>query len=255
MAPGGAILMLALSWGPSLAADVEAAGAVDASDPAAVPEVCDGLPLQVEALGGETFVGAFVIIEDDVLALSTRQGIVEIPIPVITNVVVDGLSYSRDAFLEGVRLWAEAVRAEALRTPSPLVVGGLSVLWAGAGPAALGDWDAFLAYTVLETSFIGAGAVMVANEQYGPLLPLAALDVLLHVWAGSDAVRESRRRRRRMRLATAAMPVSAIGDMRGPGVVVTFVVGGSGAAVSKGAIPTSGACTEPGLTAHCSFPY
>ncbi len=234
----------------------EAAAAAEVEEPgAAFPTVRDGLPLQIVALGGQRFDGAFVAIEGEALAISTREGLVELPLPIVVSVEVEGVEYSREAFLEGVHAWALMAKAQALSTPPPALVGASSVLWAGAGPAMLGDWDGFLAYTVLEASFIGAGAVMVWNEQYGPLLPLAALDLFLHIWAGTDAVREARRRRRRAKLATTLSLAPAGERSLGLGLAITIGPSGSGSAVSEGGLRSCDPHLSTALTGDCSLPY
>ncbi len=178
----------------------------EASAEAAVPVIRDGIGLVVEVIGGERYEGAFVGLAQERLKLSTHDGLIELPVPVLVGVEVEGAPYSVEAFREGVRAWGRALVDASVRTPRPVVVVGLSVLWAGAGPAALGQWKSAGAYSLLEASFLGAGAVMIANEQYGPLLPLAALDGLLHVWAATDSAREARRRRARAHLAVAVLP-------------------------------------------------
>ncbi len=228
------------------------------SDPAPAPVVAsDGIPvlrsgiaLELEVVGGERYQGAFVGLEDPMLLLSTSEGVEELPMPVVLEVSVEGQPYSPEAFLEGVQRWGQVLVDEAVRVPPPLLVGGLSVLWAGAGPAALGDRKAAFAYSILELSFIGAGAVMISNDQYGPLLPLAALDGLLHFWAVSESVRESKRRRSRAKLAlTPTVGASgAGGDALGIGLWLH-----AGAPASSGP-SVVGPCVEPGLTGPCTLP-
>ncbi|MFH1466245.1 MAG: hypothetical protein ABIO70_17810 [Pseudomonadota bacterium] len=225
--------------------------AVAAAD---VPALRLGLPLVVSVLGGERLEGAFVAYERDRLVLSTREGQKEIGLPLILSVEVEGSSFTPEAFVEGVRRWSEAQRLDALSTPPPVLVGGASVLWAGAGPAMLGRWDSFLAYSIVEGALLGAGAVMVARGQYGPLLPLAALDVLVHGWAAGDSVHEARRRRRRANALVGFVPFSDSGD-GGFAVGFTLTARGSGDADSASSSQAEAALPAAALTAPGPFPY
>ena len=256
------IPVLAAAW---LTHGGPASAAMDAQDvpadanppgrPSAIPVLAAGTPLELEVVGGQRYEGAFVGIEDPILQLSTRDGVVDIPLPAVVVVNIDGVPYSTEAFREGARQWGQALLDEALRVPHPFLAGASSVLWAGAGPAVLGDRKSAFAYTILEISFIGAGAVMISNEQYGPLLPLAALDVMLHVWAGAESVRESKRRRSRAKLVLAPAVVTLGGSTPVVGLGLVLRAGAPESSVSKGALPSSASCGEPGLTGPCSFPY
>jgi hypothetical protein len=248
---------LALLLAPALAGaqqpPLEPVSELDA--PAArVPVLHSGIGIEIEAMGDLRYEGAFSGMDEQMLLLSTREGVLEIPMPVVLNVLVEGDPYAPDAFIEGVRRWGQEMIDQAVRTPRPVLVGGLSVVWAGAGPAALGQWKSAAAYSLLEVSFIGAGAVMIANEQYGPLLPLGALDALLHVWAVSDSVRESRRRRSRAQLAV--LPRLALSDHAEPelGVGLVLRIGGPATPATHTALPWALASGEPGLTGACSLP-
>jgi len=225
---------------PCLADPAIGSQAQAASAEPAVPEIRAGIELVAVALGGERFSGSFVAIEEGSLQLSTRQGPRAIPLPILTAVEIGGQSYAPEPFLEGVRQWSAALREQALSTPPPLLVGTLSLLWSGAGPAALGDWDGFVTWSLLEAALLGAGAVMVVNEQYGPLLPLAALDLMLHGWSAGESVGEARRRRRRAETVVSFAPVAgSLGDgSRGIGAALVVQFGGPPSAV--GAAPADG---------------
>jgi hypothetical protein len=249
------VAVMALLLAPRVEADPAAVRAEDSplAEPA-VPTIHSGLRLEVEAIGAVRYEGAFSGMGDEHLLLSTRDGVVEIPMAVVLSIEIGGVSYGPEAFTEGARRWGQAMLDEAVRTPRPVLVGGLSVLWAGAGPAALGNWKSAAAYSVLEASFLGAGAVMIANEQYGPLLPLAALDALLHAWAAGDSVRESRRRRSRADLAIAPLGQPVGATEQGLGVALVLRIGGPPAAQAGMGRAPADACVEPGLTGACSFP-
>lgn len=223
-------------------------------DAAAAPEVRLGVPLAVVVLGGERFEGAFVAWEHDHLVLSTRDGQKEIGQPLIEAVEVDGVDCTPQAFLEGIRRWSEAQRLDALSTPPPALVGGACVLWAGAGQAILGNWKAFLAYSVVEASFVGAGGVMIARGQYGPLLPLAALDVLVRGWAVGDGVHEARLRRRRADAFVVLAPLPGSGDA-GPAAGLAVVARWPSHEATGEAPTTPGGASSVGLTASGLFPY
>lgn len=256
------VLVSTLAWPRSSGSEVEApelviaaVGVADANHPhPTVPSLRSGIPLVVEVIGGQRYEGAFVGLRANHLRVSTHDGLLEVPVPVITAVSVQGVSYEPEAFLEGVQRWGQELAEQAVRVPPPALVACSSVLWAGAGPALLGDWQAFAAYSLLEASFLGAGAVMIVNEQYGPLLPLAALEVLLHGWAAGDSVRESRRRRSRAELAVMPTLHPASGSAPVVGLGLALHVGAPASAVYTGVLPWSDACSVPGLTGPCSFP-
>jgi hypothetical protein len=222
---------------------------------ASAPVLYDGIEMDVSALGQVRYSGAFAGMADDQLRLSTPDGVVEVPMPVIEQVTISGVVYGPDEFSEGLRRWGQQLLDEVARVPHPALVGGLSVVWSGAGPAALGDWKGALSYTLLEGCFVGAGAVMVIEEQYGPLLPLAALDLLLHVWAVSDSVRESKRRRARAALAVGPLALPAAGSEHPMGLGFSVTFGPPPGNAAKGTWTLDDSCTEMGLTGACSFPY
>jgi len=191
------VALLAASLGAGELAASEDAPASAGPAPA-MPALCVGLPLLVTVVGGGRFEGAFVSFGEDHLRLSTRDGVIGIAFPLVVSVGVGEGEVPPEVFLAAVRSWSEAARGEALASPPPALVGGASLLlWAGAGPAILGEWKRFAAYSVLEGALLGAGGIMLAKGQYGPLLPLGALDALVRGWAGAEAVDEARRRRRR----------------------------------------------------------
>jgi hypothetical protein len=223
-------------------------------DATAAPEVRLGIPLTVEVLGGERFDGAFVAWEHDLLVLTTRDGQKRIGLPLILSVEVEGDVCTPQAFLEGVRRWSEAQRLDALGTPAPVLVAGASVLWAGAGPAMLGRWKSCLAYSLVEASLLGAGGVMVAKGQYGPLLPLAALDVLVRAWAVGDSVHEAQRRRRRANAFVGLAPLPGAGS-QGSMTGVAVVAHWPAKADSPADSPVPPAPSPVGLTAAGPFPY
>ena len=214
-----------------------------------------GIPLDVEVIGGQHYVGAFAGLLDEKLQVSTHDGVVEVPLPVVVAVLVEGVSYAPEPFLLGVQRWGQELVEQAVRVPRPALVACSSALWAGAGPALLGDWKGFAAYSLLEVSFLGAGAVMIVNEQYGPLLPLAALEGLLHVWAAGDSVRESKRRRARAELALLPTLVPGEGSSATLGLGLAVHLGAPTTVGPQGTIPRTGACVETGLTGPCPFPY
>ena len=224
-----------------------------------VPELREGLPLQVSLLGGQTVQGAFATVEGEVLRLATPEGVLDLPFALVTELRVDGQPYPPEAFLEGVRRWSAGAASEARSGPPPVLVGVASALWAGGGPALLGQWRSCLAYSAVESCLIGAGAIMVARGQYGPLLPLAALDVLLHAWSGAESVTAARRQRRRARALGAVDLALGVGPGGGgtPGLTLGVRVGSrEGAGVLGNAGPGAlGACSAPGLTEPCPFPY
>jgi hypothetical protein len=86
-------------------------------------------------------------------------------------------------------------------SPPPWSAGLASGLWAGGGPALLGDWRTCLGYTAVELGLIGAAALFVHERQYGNLVPTLLIDGLLRAHAVSASTSEARRRRRIKELA------------------------------------------------------
>lgn len=247
-------LGLSLASPPLLASEPEPAPGSQVAPEEAVPRIRSGLPLELELLGDQRYEGAFVGVEEKQLLLSTYDGLIRLPLPALVAVTIEGWRYSPEAFLQGTQRWGQELIEQSARVPRPVLVAGASVFWAGAAPAMLGDWKGFAAYSLLEASFIGAGVVMVSNDQYGPLLPLAALDLLLHVWAGTEGVRESKRRRARTRLALTPIVVPGEGGERP--VAFGLVLGPAGAGgLGSAGFPTGPVpCVESALTGPCPFP-
>ena len=97
---------------------------------------------------------------------------------------------------EVAEAWAllEAFRADPPPHPRPVTVVGLSMLWAGAGHAALGDRRGFATYSVVESVLLSSIALNVAINNPQPLPSLIALDLLFKGWSARETARVARRR-------------------------------------------------------------
>ena len=79
---------------------------------------------------------------------------------------------------------------------------GLSLGWAGAGHAAVGDWRGFWRYSLVEATILGvAGYNLALSQDLSVLVPLAGLEVLFRSYAASEAVRITRKRRNKLGLS------------------------------------------------------
>ena len=149
-------------------------------------------------LTGEVEVsGRFLRAESDRIVLSGEVGIVEVPLVLIESAQRNGLPMGEaELQLEVAEAWAllEAFRADPPPHPHPAAAVGLSLLWAGGGHAALGDWRGFATYSVVESVLLSSIALNVAINNPQPLPSLIALDVIFRGWSARESARVARRR-------------------------------------------------------------
>ncbi|MCP4806497.1 MAG: hypothetical protein GY913_08710 [Proteobacteria bacterium] len=175
--------------------------------------------MRVQLRGGDEVVGAVHTADADVLVLSGDNQLTEIPLALVETAWIEDREVDRDALgqeLEAYVEWDLARRelGPALRTPAPPFVATASILWPGSGHLMLGDPKGFVGYAVVDAALIGAGVWFAVGEgNAAPLLPLAAIDAGVRVYAAADATRTARRRRKALTL----------GPVEGGGVSVGFV--------------------------------
>ena len=158
--------------------------------------------LRLELAGGVEVEGWFYSCADGVLTLSGADTLRRVPIAGIVAVERDGEPLPLEVFRaevadEQARL--DAFRASPPPHPRPGVVVGAAVLWAGAAPAAVGDWKRAAGYSLVEGVIVGTALANINAGSGAVLIPLAALDVLFKGYAAGEAVRVTRKRRARLR--------------------------------------------------------
>lgn len=186
-------VLIAALLAPALAAPVAPVpGPVWASGLA----VESGERLRVELVGGALLEGYFLRTDGAVLVLSTENQALEVSAPLITAVWRGQDPVPPEQFRAELEAWALAAQPIEKWHPAPLLVGAASVVWPGAGHAILGDWHSFAGYSVVECVLLGVAAYQVFyQESYGPLVPIAALDLMFRGTATADAVRTAKRQR------------------------------------------------------------
>jgi hypothetical protein len=158
--------------------------------------------LELQIAGGSHLSGWFYSVADGVLTLSGGDTFQSVPVASITSVRRDGELLPLDRFhaeVGAAQATLEAFRADPPPHPAAGVVIGASVLWAGAAPAAVGDWKRFAAYSVVEGVLVGTAIANVSAGSGAVLLPLAALDILFKGYAAGESVRVTKKRRAQLK--------------------------------------------------------
>ena len=155
--------------------------------------------LTLSLAGGGEVSGTFVRAEPTLVVLRTPDGLVEVPRALVEGVSRNGEAWSPEGLsleLDQAVADAAALRAEMPWTPHPALAAGLSLLWSGAGHAALHEPRAAAGYAAADAVLIGAGALSVAiPENRGAALSIFALDLALRGYAAADAAELARSRR------------------------------------------------------------
>ena len=164
--------------------------------------------VQVTLRGGEVVHGTVHRADPETLVLSGDDQMFEVPLALVESAIVDGRDLTPDALRDEVAAYVEWDLArrqltEHERRPPPAAVATASIIWPGSGHLLLGDPKGFVGYAVVDAALLGAGAWFALGEQNAaPLLPLAALDAGVRVYAAADATRTARRRRGTLTLGT-----------------------------------------------------
>jgi hypothetical protein len=152
--------------------------------------------------GGMAVSGWFLRAESDRIVLSGETGLIEVPLVLIESVSRNGEPMGEAVFqseLAEARALLEAFRADPPPHPHPATTFGLSLLWAGAGHAAIGDRRGFATYSVVEGVLLSSIALNVATSNPQPIPSLVALDVIFKVWSARESTRVARRRQEVLR--------------------------------------------------------
>jgi hypothetical protein len=158
--------------------------------------------LELELAGGTQISGWFYSVADGVLTVSGDNRFQSVPVASITSVRRDGDPLPLDRFhaeVSASQATLDAMRADPPPHPPSGVVIGAAVLWAGAAPAAVGDWKRCAAYSVVEGVLVGTAIANVSAGGGAVLVPLVALDVLFKGYAAGEAVRVTKKRRGQLR--------------------------------------------------------
>lgn len=158
--------------------------------------------LELELAGGVQIAGWFYSVADGVLTVSGDNRFQSVPVAAVTSVRRDGAPLAMDRFhaeVSASQATLDAMRADPPPHPPSGVVMGAAVLWAGAAPAAVGNWKKFAAYSVVEGVLVGTAIANVSAGGGAVLFPLLALDVLFKGYAAGEAVRVTKKRRGQLR--------------------------------------------------------
>lgn len=158
--------------------------------------------LVLELVGGARVEGWYFSSADGVLTVSANNSFQRIPVVSIVAVERDGEPLPMETFRAEVATQQQrldAFRADPPPHPREGVVIGAAVLWAGAAPAAVGDWKKAAAYSLVEGVLVGTALANINSGGGAVLLPLAGLDILFKGYAAGEAVRVTRKRRARLR--------------------------------------------------------
>ena len=153
--------------------------------------------LALTLTGGVEITGWFLRAEADRVVLSGDVGIVEVPVVLIESVMRNDEPMGEALFMgEVAEAWSllEAFRADPPPHPHPAATFGLSLLWAGSGHAAIGDWRGFRNYSLIEGALLSSIALNVAVDNPQPIPTLIALDVIFRVWSARESTLVARRR-------------------------------------------------------------
>ena len=160
--------------------------------------------LVIELGDGSTVAGWYYSVDEEELTVSGDNRFQSVPIDAITGVIRNDESLPLEELRLEIReiLDANAAwREEPPPHPHPLVVGGLSMVWAGAGHAVLREWDDVKGYAILEGVVLGAAAYNIySRSSLSVLVSLGALSALFRIYAASDSVRITQSRRARLGL-------------------------------------------------------
>lgn len=160
--------------------------------------------LEITLNTGEQVQGWYYDLRGEHLLLSGDNRVADVPLALVAQVQMNGQPISVAELmqeLEGVRALQSALLADPPPHPRSGVAIALSLGWAGAGHAALGDWKSFAGYSVVEAALLGTGAYNLARgSKPGVLIPITALDILFKGYAAADSGRIARGRRAQLGL-------------------------------------------------------
>ena len=156
--------------------------------------------LTLELVSGEKVYGWYFETDAGVLVLTGDNRRREVPLDWVSAVNLNGDEISQVAFkamLDEAQAELDAFRENPPPHPPPVVVSGLSWIWAGAGHAALGEWKKSGLYAMVDCVLWGTGAFAVLQgQQFAILIPLAGVEILFRGASAGQAARISRERRR-----------------------------------------------------------
>lgn len=168
--------------------------------------------LELTLTTGEQVDGWFYRYEQGRLVLSGEGRLVSVWEGALGSVVCNGAKLSREALhLELLEAEDRVRKAAAGPAPPPAAVTAASVVWAGAGPALLGDRRQAVWLSVAEVALLtGATYGAFSAESWNVIVPMVGVDLALHGWAARDARRRALTLRRRQAGLYADRPGNAL---------------------------------------------
>lgn len=163
--------------------------------------------LTIELVAGGEVQGYAVGGDEEGITVTWDNQRTTVPWDLVESVQVNGESISVPEIKTEAAQLGRSDEPLYLRAPAPFVVGTASMIWPGSGHLLLGDRRSFLAYSGVEFALLGVAAWQIYDAQsLGPLVPLAALDLLFRVYSAVEATDEARGRRESVRLGLSSPP-------------------------------------------------
>ena len=153
--------------------------------------------VRLQLVGGEAMEGRVSDATPGVLILTTSTGLREVPVALVEEAVFESRTLDAEALKGEIFAMLEAELASATGVPAPFWTATASVVWAGGGQAALGQWDRAGPYAVTDLVCLGlASWFLLREESLGQAVPLLAFSLVFKSYSAAEAVRDARRRRR-----------------------------------------------------------
>ena len=176
--------------------------------PAATERVWElnGAFLALELEGGARIEGFFLDWnQPEIIRLSSSDGSQDVPVSLIVRAAIGDEEITPLDLSAARERWLESLVTEDV-TPSPVLVGGLSLLVPGSGHLVLGEPRVFAACFAVDSLLIASAVYSVRTEDFSALVPLAFADVLLRVFTSQDAISKASSRRRKAEITAFLLP-------------------------------------------------
>ena len=153
--------------------------------------------VRLQLVGGEEMAGRVSDAAPGLLILTTESGLREVPVALVEAAVFEARTLDAEALEGEILAMLEAEFASGTGVPAPFWTATASVVWAGGGQAALGQWNRARAYAVTDLVCLGlASWFLLREESPGQAVPLLAFSLVFKSYSAAEAVRDARRRRR-----------------------------------------------------------
>ncbi|MCB9778004.1 MAG: hypothetical protein H6742_05530 [Alphaproteobacteria bacterium] len=158
--------------------------------------------LVLELDGGEVVTGWYVGVDRGTIRLSGDNRFTDVPLDLVRAVARDREVLPLQDFLveaEEAQAALDAFRADPPAHPRAGVPVAASLVYAGAGHFAIGEWKRGAAFAAIDTVVLGAAAWQLFGEESIPgTVPVLVLDLLIKAAAAGDSARITKRRRRKL---------------------------------------------------------